>query len=70
MTKRFKLCIGSLKPISIIGKHTRAVINRCIAEPDTIAIVKEPNQSTAYHLYRVDLAGRSEHIGWIQEVEE
>ena len=69
MTKRFTLCVGFLKPISIIGKHKRAVINRCIAEPDTIAIVKA-NQSTVYHLYRVDLGGRSEHIGWIQEESE
>lgn len=70
MTKRYMLCVGSLKPISVIGKHTRAVINRYIAEPDTIAIVKEPNQSTAYHLYRVDLVGRSEYVGWIQEETE
>lgn len=70
MTKRFTLCVGSLKPISIIGKHRRAVINRCIAEPDTIAIVKEPNSSNVYHLYRVDFVGRSERIGWIQEETE
>ena len=70
MTKRFTLCVGSLKPISVIGKHKRAVINRCIAEPDTIAISKEPNPSKVYHLYRVDFVGRSEHIGWIQEVTE
>ena len=66
MTKRYTLCVGSLKPISVIGKHRRAVINRCIAEPDTIAIVKT-NESTVYWLYRVDLGGRSEYIGWIQE---
>lgn len=64
MTERYMLCVGSLKPISIIGKHKRAVINRCIAEPDTIAIVKA-NQPTVYYLYRVDHTGRSERIGWI-----
>ena len=70
MTKRYTLCVGSLKPISVIGKHKRAVINKCIAEPDTIAIAKEPNQSTVYHIYRVDFAGRSVYIGWIREEEE
>lgn len=69
MTKRFTLCVGFLKPISVIGKNMRAVINRNIAEPDTIAIVKA-NQSTVYHLYRVDPTGRSEYIGWIQEETE
>lgn len=69
MTKRYTLCIRFLKPVSIIGKNKRAVINRYIAEPDTIAIVKA-NQSTVNYLYRVDLAGRSEYIGWIQEEEE
>lgn len=66
MTKRYTLCVGFLKPISVIGKNKRAVINRYIAEPDTIGIVKA-NQSTVYHLYRVDLTGRSVHIGWMQE---
>lgn len=69
MTERYTLCVGFLKPISVIGKNKRAVINRHIAEPDTIAIVKA-NQSTIYHLYRVDHIGRSEHIGWIQEGEQ
>ena len=69
MTKRYTLCVGFLKPVSIIGKNKRSVINRHITEPDTVAIVKA-NQSTVYHLYRVDLTGRSEHIGWIQEEEE
>ena len=70
MTKRFTLCVGFVKPVSVIGKHTRAVINRHIAEPDTIAIVKEPNPSKVYHLYRIDFVGRSVHIGWIQEETE
>ena len=69
MTKRYTLCIGCLKPISIIGEDKRAAINIHLREPDTIAIVKA-NQSTVYHLYRVYLTGRSEHIGWIQEEEE
>jgi len=69
LTKRYTLRVGFLNPISVIGMNKRSVINRHIAEPDTIAIVKA-NQSTVYHLYRVDHNGRSEPIGWIQEEEE
>ena len=69
MTKRYTLRVGFLKPISVIGMNKRSVINRHLTEPDTIAIVKA-NQSTVYHLYRVDITGRSEYIGWIQEEEE
>ena len=75
MTRKYTLCIssfarddGSVRIASAIGKNKRSVINRCIVEPDTVAIVND-NQSTVYYLYRVHPTGRSELIGWIQEVE-
>jgi len=46
MTRRYIIRIGELGPMEILAKHPRAVVNRCVTEPDTVAIVREPMSDT------------------------
>lgn len=70
MTRRYIIRIGELDPMEVLAKHPRAVVNRCVAEPDTVAIVREPMSDTRMMLWRAGRTGLTECIGWIMEEEE
>lgn len=70
MTRRYIIRIGELSPMEVLAKHPRAVVNRFITEPDTVAIVVDPRKPDIHHLWRINWYATAVHIGTIQEVEE
>ena len=69
--RKFIVEIGGLIPFKTTAKNPRAVVNRYVAEPDTVAIIREPASDTGrLLLWRSDRTGLTERIGWIMEVNE
>jgi hypothetical protein len=71
MTRRYIIRIGELGPMEVLAKHPRAVVNRYVTEPDTVAIVRESMSDTGrMMLWRANRTGLTERIGWIMEADE
>ena len=69
--RKFTVQIGELGPFKTTAKNPRAVVNRYVAEPDTVAIIREPMSDTGrLLLWRSGHTGLTDYIGWIMEDEE
>jgi len=69
--RKFIVQIGELGPFKTTANNARAVVNRCVTEPDTVAIVRESMSDTGrMMLWRAGRTGLTECIGWIMEADE
>jgi len=69
--RKYTVQIGELGPFKTTAKNARAVVNRYVTEPDTVAIVRDPLSDTGrLLLWRSGRTGLTEYIGWMEEEEE
>ena len=68
--RRYQIIMCALGTVEVTAKNKRALVNRMFIDPDTIAIVPDPEDPKKSFMMRVNSSGQSDFIGSLKEVDE